>query len=349
MEKKTRFYRLFSYQCKKVKNLLSLAQSRELLTFLFFLGLSFVFWVLQSINEDNEAKYKVEVKYDNIPADVVLTGNLPREIDVSIKDKGVSLLNYALGRRLKPITLNVAYRISDKADNMFTVSEDDLADKIKDQLSSASEVLSIQPSPLVVSFEQLQSKMLPVRFAGEIDFARQFQLSGEIKLIPDSVEVYASQSVLDTLSAVYTSNDDISEVNDTLRKSIPLKSINHVKFKQSIVKLYVPVSEYTEKTLQLPIEVVGLPDSIMMRTFPSDIKLSCIVDIHNFRNVHPHQFRLEIDYSEIKYSHTEQLPVRVVRHPTTVTNIRLIPSCVDYILEEKPNEKDWDNGRDRIW
>ncbi len=349
MEKKTRFYRLFSYQCKKVKNLLRRAQSKELLTFLFFLGLSFVFWLLQSINEDNEAKYKVDVRYENIPSDIILASDLTDQIDVSIKDKGVSLLSYALGKRLKPITINVAYRIRDKADKVFTVSQSDLADKLKNQLSSASEIISIVPSPLVVKFEQLQSKMLPVRFDGKIDFARQFQLSGAIKLTPDSMEVYASQAILDTLTAIYTSDASISNVNDTLRMSVPLEPINNVKFDHTTVKLYAPVSEYTEKTLQVPINVVGLPDSLMLRTFPSEIKVSCIVDIHNFKGVQANQFRLEIDYADIKYNHTDHLPVKVATHPTTVTNIRLIPNNVDYILEEKANEKDWDNGGDRIW
>ncbi len=349
MEKKTRFYRLFSYHCKKVKNLLRHAQSKELLTFLFFLGLSFVFWVLQSINDDNEAKYKVEVRYENIPSDIILTGDPPREIDVSIKDKGVSLLNYALGRRLKPITVNVAYRIRDKADRRFSLREDDLIDKIKNQLSTASEVISVRPSPLVVNFEQLDSKMLPVRFDGEIEFARQFQLSGEIKLIPDSIEVFAMPSVLDNLTEVRTSDAAIRDVNDTLQMSVPLQAINHVKFNQSTVSLYAPVSEYTEKTLYLPLNVVRLPDSIMMRTFPSEIKVTCIVDIHNFKNVHADQFRLEIDYSDIQNRHSEHLPVRIASHPTTVTNIQLTPSSVDYILEEKANEEDWNNGGDRIW
>ncbi len=349
MEKKTRFYRLFSYQCKKVKNLLRRAQSKELLTFLFFLGLSFVFWLLQSINEDNEAKYKVDVRYDNIPSDIILSSDLTDQIDVSIKDKGVSLLSYALGKRLKPITINVAYRIRDKADRVFTVSLSDLSDKLKNQLSPASEIISIVPSPLVVNFEQLQSKMVPVRFAGKIEFERQFQLSGDIKVIPDSMEVYASPSTLDTLSAVYTSDALIGNVNDTLSLSVPLQPINKVKFDKSTVKIFAPVSEYTEKTLQVPISVVGLPDSIMLRTFPSDIKVSCIVDIHNFKKVHANQFRLEIDYADIKHNHAEQLPVRVVSQPAMVTNIRLVPNSVDYILEEKAYEKNWDNGGDRIW
>ncbi len=349
MEQKTRFYRLFSYQCKKVKHLLSHAQSKELLTFLFFLGLSFVFWVLQSINDDNEAKYKVEVRYENIPSDIVLTGDPTQEIDVAIKDKGVSLLNYALRRKLKPITVNVAYRIRDKADKRFTLREDDLIDKIKNQLSTESEVISVRPSPVVVNFEKLESKMLPVRFEGEIQFAPQFQLSGGIKLTPDSMEVYAMPTVLDSLTEVVTSDEDITNVNDTIQMYVPLQAINHVKFKQSTVKLYAPVSEFTEKTLHIPLNVVGLPDSIMMRTFPSEIKVTCIVDIHNFKKVNSDQFRLEIDYSDIQHNHTEHLPVRIVGQPTTVSNIRLTPSSVDYILEEKANEEDWDNGGDRLW
>ena len=66
----------------KLYALLRSDRSREILTFMFFLVISFIFWVLQSLNEDVESSFSLNVKYVNVPEKVVFTNKLPDEIDV---------------------------------------------------------------------------------------------------------------------------------------------------------------------------------------------------------------------------------------------------------------------------
>ena len=82
----------------KLYALLRSDRSREILTFMFFLVISFIFWVLQSLNEDVESSFSLNVKYVNVPEKVVFTNKLPDEIDVRLRDKGTTLMGYLMER-----------------------------------------------------------------------------------------------------------------------------------------------------------------------------------------------------------------------------------------------------------
>jgi hypothetical protein len=58
--------------------------------------------------------------------------------------------------------------------------------------------------------------------------------------------------------------------------------------------------QFTEATLKIPIEVSNLPDSLIMRTFPGQVTINCMVTLGRYENLSPRLFRVEVDYSQIK-------------------------------------------------
>ena len=83
---------------RKIRNFLLSQKSREFLVFLFFVFVSFCFWLMQTMNDLYQAEFKMPVRLRNVPKEVVLTSELPDEIRVRVEDRGTVLLNYMLGR-----------------------------------------------------------------------------------------------------------------------------------------------------------------------------------------------------------------------------------------------------------
>ena len=78
-----------SVQFKKyytaVKNFLLGPKNKEFLIFLFFFFVSAAFWLLQSLNETFDVELKVPLKLENVPSDVVITSDLPSDLNVNGK------------------------------------------------------------------------------------------------------------------------------------------------------------------------------------------------------------------------------------------------------------------------
>ena len=70
-----------------VKNFLLSHKNKEFLIFLFFFFVSAAFWLLQSLNEDFDVELKVPLNLEHVPADVVITSELPDDLNVVVRDK----------------------------------------------------------------------------------------------------------------------------------------------------------------------------------------------------------------------------------------------------------------------
>jgi YbbR domain-containing protein len=166
--------------------------------------------------------------------------------------------------------------------------------------------------------------------------AAQRMLSGKIEVNPTMVTVYASKSVLDTLSSVSTVFFEAKNVQDTLHRKIALKRMQGVKFIPDKVEVTIPVEEFTEKTLEIPIQGINVPNDLTMRTFPSKVSVSFFVVLSKFNDVKDSDFQATIDYSEFKNAEGNgKLKVNLSKVPSIVDNVRLNTSDVDVLMEEK--------------
>ena len=73
---------------ERIRSFLLSRNSREFLIFLFFVFVSFCFWLLQVLNDDYETEFSVPLRLKNVPSDVVLTSELPDELRIGVKDRG---------------------------------------------------------------------------------------------------------------------------------------------------------------------------------------------------------------------------------------------------------------------
>lgn len=334
MPGKEKLFTTFRYFFKKVKNFLSRVKSKELLTFLFFLCLSFLFWILQSMNEESEATYRIPIRYYNVPEDIVFTTPPPSQLMLRLRDKGIILLNYSLGKAFEPVDVDLSPYLS-QGKGTIRIKEDQLVGLLKRQLNVSSTLLSLAPDTLMIRYSKQGDKLVPVRFDGSLMAGTQFQVGNDIRIVPDSVRVFAARTILDTLEYVDTRYLSLTELSDTVEQQLALKPIKGAKIVPPRVTITVPVEEYTEKTLSLPLEVIGVPDTLQLRTFPSVIQLSCFVVLRDFKDITPESFKVAVDYGELNKGPVSRLPVEVLEMPQNVTNVRCKPDSVEFIIEEK--------------
>lgn len=324
-----RYYRL---ELRRTRNFLLSNRSREFLVFLFFVLVSFAFWLLQTLDDIYQTEFKVPIRLKNVPKEVVMTSELPEEVRVQVEDRGTVLLNYMLGRTFFPVTFD----FSDYAEagTHVHISSSELAKRISAQLNVSTKLLSIHPDTIDFIYTKGKARKLPVRLRGKVTPARQYYIS-HIGFHPDSVMVYAPDEVLDTLVAAYTQEVCIEDVCDTLSERVKLHRLKGVKFIPDYNDLSVYVDMYSEKTVEVPVVGINFPAGKVLRTFPSKVKVTFQVGLKNFKSVTADDFFIGVSYEDIKKMKGDQLPLTVGKAPACVSHIRIQTSEVDYLIEQQ--------------
>lgn len=317
---------------EKIRSFLLAKKSREFLIFLFFVFVSFSFWLLQVLNDDYETELSIPLRMKNVPENVVLTSDLPTELKIGVKDRGTVLVNYLLGQTLYPVVLDFA-EYADKG-SQVRIPSVTLNKRIASQLNQSTKLSTIKPDTLELIYTRGQGKKVPVKLRGEVKAERQFYIS-DIVYSPDSVMVYAPKEILDTITSAYTEALYIEQISDTTRHRVGLMPVKGAKFTPSSNDVTFLVDMYSEKSVEVPVHGINFPEDEVLRTFPSKVHVTFQIGLTQFKNVTADDFVVVVDYKKLQESKGDKCKPILVQSPSIVNHVRVNPQEIEYIIEQK--------------
>ncbi len=309
---------------------------RRVMVFLFFLAISTIFWFLSALGREYTTNIRYPVRYTNFPENMVMVGDPPSSLELTVNSYGYTLVRYYVSRRLMPIVFDVnsfsLNRLPDTGTHNFYILSSVAANRIAGQLGADIEILDIRPDTLFFSFTEMTSRKLPVKPVLDLYFDQQFMVKGNIDVEPDSVTVHGPAHVIDTMKFVPTKATAIRGLNKSARKNIELADIDKLTFSPMGVLVTIPVVKFTEASINIPVEVVNLPDTLTMKTFPSVITVSYLVALTDYNKVNAQLFRATVDYNSPPKGQG-RMAVRLVNRPDFIRSVRFSPQSVDFIIE----------------
>ena len=324
---------------KRVRDFFFSYRSREFGVFLFFLAVSAGFWLLQTLDESYESDVEVPVALVDVPSDVVITTPLPERIRVTIRDKGTTLARYW---RHKLDTLRLSYitysggRVYGRA----LIPHSDVVEALQGNLIGGTKVLSISPDTLEYYYNHGLHGTYPVRVVGEIETEPHYYLLG-VKTEPSDVLVYASSNILDTLTAVPTAPVNLKDLRENTSVEVALSPVRGSKAEPQKVKLTALVDVYMENTVDVPVISLNFPGDRQLRTFPSAVHVTYTVGYTRNRDITRDKFVSVVTYEEIlelQKQGKNKIPIRLKSIPEGVSNVRIQPQEVDYLVETVSEE-----------
>ncbi|MFP4366027.1 MAG: hypothetical protein ACLFQA_02925 [Bacteroidales bacterium] len=310
--------------------------NRKVMVFLFFLLLSTIFWFLNALGREYTAELSYPVKYTNFPEDKVMVGDLPPSLQLTVNSHGYTLLKHYVSRRLLPIVFDVnsfsLNKMPDTEAGIFYILSSTAANRIAGQLGADIEILDVQPDTLFFRFSEMVSTKLPVKPVIDLQFERQFMIKGNLGVEPDSVTVSGPGSIVDTMEFVQTLPFARSGINEPVKETVGLADFTNISLSHSRVTIEIPVEQFTESSVKIPIETVNLPDSLAIKIFPSEITVSYMVALSDYERVSVQQFRAAVDYNDTATGNG-RLVVQILKQPEFIRGMRFYPRTVDYIIE----------------
>ncbi|MBS3770035.1 MAG: YbbR-like domain-containing protein [Bacteroidales bacterium] len=321
------------------KNFKASKYREELSVFLVFLIISTVLWFLNELEDDYVTGIRYPVQYDDFPEDKILVGDLPSALQLKVRGQGFQILEYKLARNLSPLMLQVdSYDLKSQGRESslkYYIPTGSIRSRITQQLSPNMEVLEIVPDTLFFEFTERTSKVVAVEGDIQYSFDKQMMLKSNVSIEPDSIKVSGPRSVLDTVNNVRTQYREFSDLTSTLETKVDLHKVHEqVEYSTDQVNLRIPVEQFTEGSLKKDISVRNCPPSLVVRTFPSSVKITYLVGLSNYDEVIPELFKVYVDYEEVRKGR-EQLKVVVENAPDYLRSYSYTPQEVDYIVERK--------------
>jgi hypothetical protein len=312
--------------------------------FVFFvcLALSSFLWLLNALEKHYTDHISVQVRYVNIPKNKDLTGKLPDKLDLTVDAFGYTLLRHKLRLAFSPVLIDVNELTNNYLENRFiskyAISTNSHKLEIAKQISSEIEIISIRPDSISFNVSNVIRKLVKVHPVVNITLAREYMLRHQPVAIPESVMVQGPEDILDTLGHINTNIIEYKSLSQTILPEATLIFSPELKPELEEVKVQISVEQYTEAKFEVPIITINQPDSLLIKTFPAKVKVSCRVGISRFGKLNNSAFTGIADYSH-RFGLVSKLPVILVKTPESLMSVDYFPKEVDYVIERKEKFK----------
>jgi hypothetical protein len=314
----------------KVKDYFSTFPWKNTFTFLFFILMAFIFWLMLFFQKENvEGTYRFAIKYTNIPEDVVFNNPLPQYIDISITDDGSEIFKLDITKK-DTLVIDVA----DITEGGTSILQGEgFRQLLSSQFASTTRIRGYYPMTISLATSKLESKELKVTFDGEITTSRANLVADNISFIPPTVTAYGSKESLKSLNTAITEYTIFKNINATSQLPVTIYPIEGIKFSPPEVEIYIPIVEYTERTFEIPIKANHLPRNLDVKFFPSRATVSFSVTLDQYREISPEDFDINLDYRTFHENKDGRVELQLTKKPSTILDPKISPTSVEFLFE----------------
>lgn len=309
--------------------------SQRAVIFFFCLLISSFFWLLSALSEEYNSRMKIPLKYTELAGFFVLTEDPPKEIEVEVRGTGFELIGEQWSLDSSPLQINLnSAKPSNKA-NQFCIPTFKLRTQVIKTLDPNLNLRYISPDTLYFKTESRYGKKMLLITDLELTYESGYNLRSEPSLSSDSVWISGPSSFIDTVSAVRTEHFKHSQLKDTLRQLLKVKTypVEGVKIEPEQIEIMIPVEKFTEKQLDLRLKVINEVDQRELRTYPREVKVSILVPLSKFEYVDSSVVVARVYFTEDDLD-KKQLDVELKGVPPYAKVLRKSVDKVEFIIRE---------------
>ena len=319
------------FYLRRLHQMVTSARGKEVLLFLLFLLISYIFWLLLTLNNEMQEDLEVPVAMTDVPDSVTLISDVPPVIKVSVRDKGTVLMRYKWGSSK---VMKINWKDYQESDNKLLLNRADLAARLRDYFGGGSQIVTVIPDSIRINYTTAPGRRVVLRVNADIQPAIGFIVNGPIRSNVDSVWLYSVNDLPHSLTSVETVPIVRGGLSDTTYIEARVDPIPGVRIIPDHVRLVIPVEPLISRKQKAPIVVKNLPEGFNMITFPSSVEVSYLVPMSSY-NTEPYKVNAYVDYNDVASCHSGKLPVTLSLLPDLYHNTEMSPDSVEYIVEQK--------------
>ncbi|MBC2840762.1 CdaR family protein [Robiginitalea sp. SC105] len=316
-----------------IKKLKSGIASPRAKIFLLFLLCSFLAWLIIRLAQTYNHTLAFRMEYQQVPDSLVLLSPPPADLRVRVRASGFQLMRYQISPKKVAIDLGA----SQHKGRRYFIVPDVYRRQVANQLGDDISLLEVAEDTIFLDFQKLRSRTVPVRPALRIELASNYAIDGPILADPPSVHLLGPPGEIDTIRALETESLLLTGVKDSVSRVLRLPAADRLpntRFSTEQVTVKARVYRFSESVVDVPVEVINLPGTEEVRTFPASVGVLCKGRIEALKDLSPSDFRIVADF-ETPDPETNRLQLRIEEQPPGIQSVLLLETSVEFIVRNE--------------
>jgi len=309
---------------------LSAAERRRLSVFITCFFLSVIAWVLIALSDTHRYVIREPLNFKNIPQKRAFRSLQSDTVDVTMLGSGWKMLFSRMNSQDHPVDIDL-HTLESKN---YIVLANQLK-HINAQRDADNQIISINPDTLYFDFTNRIIKRVPVKLMLSINYQHQFALSDHIKIKPEYVTLSGPSNRVRGITKWPTDSLKLDHVNEDVSTRVKLKPVDDgsMVIYPKNVQVDIPVDEFTEKTLEIPIKLVNQNYDIV-KIFPQKVKITFRVALSNYAGIDGNFFEATANMNLWRKKGYSTLPVTLTRLPSFCKIVSIVPRNIDFIVKK---------------
>lgn len=197
-------------------------------------------------------------------------------------------------------------------------------------------IIAFNPDTLYFDFSNRSIRRIPVKLLSAINYQNQFSQSDNVIIQPSYVTISGPSGEIDKMTMWPTDSLKAMDVNETINTGINVKAPpqGNITVYPKIVQITVPVNEFTEKTIKIPVKIINNANYYNIKVVPQRIEVTFTTSLNRYAEIDPDLFEAQVDLEYWKKYGYSTLPVKITRVPEFCKIVRIEPRNIDFIIKK---------------
>ncbi|WP_243732580.1 YbbR-like domain-containing protein [Pedobacter metabolipauper] len=287
-------------------------------------------WLFMALNNKYVYTAKTVLVYKNFPQKRAFHALQSDTVDLQVEGTGWQLLFARL--RVKPQSITIGLEKLNTR-NFILFSEQLYG--VNNQLETSQKIISVKPDTLYFDFSERTVKRVPVKLVSNLSFVKQYGIANKVEIIPSYVTLSGPEQELKQIHEWPTDTLKLSNIQNTpvTRIAMAQNKMKNVSIFPTSAEVKVPVDEFTEKTIELPLRIVNNKEYYNIKLYPKKVKITFLVALSKYQQINEDFIELHVDLNEWKLLNHNKLSVKITRFPEYCKLVKLVPEKIDFIIE----------------
>ncbi len=281
----------------------------------------------------------IPVNYVNFPVGKRIVNKLPPYIMADIRTSGAKLLMLLVKKSIAEITVDVKHTTHIKAlfgsASVSTVSSIGNLSKL---LNTDVDLIKVKPDSIHFIFGKTFTKKVFIKAQVQINYNIPQGIFKRIKVFPQYVSISGDSITLSKIDTLYTEKIVLNNLNQRVEQltnvQLPEEFESLVSLSNEKVKLQINLDEYAQKTIQLPVNILNIPQNSSVKTFPAFVTVTITAPYTMFDSLNAQSLKAFVDYNNT-LNKNEKLSVHVTSLIKDSKITQILPQKVEYIIRKQ--------------
>jgi hypothetical protein len=310
---------------------------KQIQVFLVCLAISTFTWFLIKLSKEYYYESAFKVIYTHVPAGKIISNHVDSALILTIRSSGYNTLYRKVFGYKQNLVIDLGDLKVKKNGNVFDANlpTTELTDLIQNQLNPQEKLTDISPHNILFRFEKAYSKKIPVRLNLEVTYHKQYNLYDKIYIYPDSLTVTGPLKSVQAIKEIGTKPQILNDVFVSQFFIMPVAkdfSSGCLSLSKDYVKVIIPVAQYTEASVEVPVQIDSVPGNFAVKSYPEKVKIVYQVALCDYNKVKPEMFLARINAKNTLTENIRKIKVDLVHFPSFIRIIKTQPDRVEYII-----------------